>query len=106
MKELQKEVDAVMSNELRRASQKFGDYYASVHEAYGVIAEEFHEAKMEFERCEMRMTYLLCGLRHAEKRESDETWEHIAELATLGACELIQVAAVAVKAQRGFNNAD
>lgn len=101
MKELKKEVERAVEKELERISENRGERYASAQEAYGAIVEEADEAGEDFESISASMTSLRYGLRRGDNRND---WEAIKTAAVLGACELIQVAAVAVKARRGYGN--
>lgn len=43
-----KDINAAKDAELLRIKQNHGETYASIHEAYGVLAEEMHEAELEY----------------------------------------------------------
>lgn len=99
MDELIAEVTECVNKEYGRAGARFGLTNHSDHESYAVILEELQEAKQEighFERA-------LSDFWHFVKNDfvdSDKLIEcqEMERRALLGACELIQVAAMAKKA--------
>lgn len=83
--------------ETERAKAAYGDIYASPHEAFGVLMEEWDEAMDELKLAESRMARLSRALRNPGemlRKLLDDVQYH----AMLTACELIQVAAVCIKA--------
>ena len=94
------ELNEVVDNEFLRASKDHGTTFASYHEGYAVLLEEFEEAQAELCELERAVRRLWSAIknddmlplypyevkRHAVKRH-----------AVLAAAELVQVAAMAEK---------
>lgn len=106
MDKLIEEVKELIEKEYGRASVEHGPKHHSDHEAYAVILEELDEAKDEVRFCQSAL---------------DKFWQYVKddnnylpfrlngmklvyEKALLGAFELIQVAAMAHKAQITIND--
>lgn len=83
--------------ETSRAKAAFGDTYASPHEAWGVLMEEWDEAFEEVEQAGDRMRCIALDIRNPGDGLA-MTLDGIRYHAMLAACELIQVAAVCEKA--------
>ena len=96
MNVLTQEVKAIEANELKRALEEHG-FFASDHEAIAVLDEEILEAEAELEK----VKDLFQKLKKLVYEDCSITNSDIACLvrrrAILGACELIQVAAMAAK---------
>lgn len=92
-----------ISMELRLARRDNGPYFHSTHEGYGVLMEEVYEAKREIER----LTSLSDSMLDLVHRNNDYSLKKGAEAigvaATLAACELIQVAAMARKMRESID---
>ena len=54
------EVRGLVSKALDEARGKHGNFFASWHEAYGVLAEEVMEVQMELRVLEAAMDHLTC----------------------------------------------
>ena len=102
MSELRDAVSRVLDEEIARIKGCYGETYASIHEAYGVLSEELHEARREVKVLRAYVRDLLedLPLECAGDLRCDlnEAYWH----ALNGACELIQVAAVCHKALDGL----
>lgn len=97
LEKLIKEVERLIRKELAMANEKFPLFHSN-HEGVAVIEEECFEAWMEFERLEGNMTELkTCVFSDASREEAKIFTEQIYCDALMGACELIQVAAMAKK---------
>ena len=96
-----KDINAAKYAELRRIKQDHGETYASVHEAYGVLAEEMHEADLEYVCAKACFTDLIDSIHQGRKNMIDSDLEAIEGYAIKAACELVQVAAVCRKALNG-----
>ncbi len=106
MSELRDAVSRVLDEETARIKKHYGETCASIHEAYGVLAEELHEARQEVKGLRAYVRDLLedLPLEDAGDLRCDlgEAYWH----AFNGACELIQVAAVCRKAMDGLGGGD
>ena len=94
MKELQRDIECLVSEELIRANKK-NPLFHSDHEAYGVIDEEVREIIDETEL----IIYWLKRFRALTYRDSsrevkDDAITSIKEAAVRCACEAVQVAAM------------
>lgn len=98
MSELRDAVSRVLDEEISRIKARYGETYASIHEAYGVLSEELHEARQEVKGLRAYVKDLLSDLPFEDRDDLrcdlNEAYWH----ALNGACELIQVAAVCRKA--------
>jgi hypothetical protein len=99
MTELITEVRELIEREYGRAGAKFGLTNNSDHESYAIILEELQEARTdvdEFER-EMSMFWSMVKGDEADHYKYARL-RQMQSKALLGACEMIQVAAMAKKA--------
>jgi hypothetical protein len=106
MDELLKELAPVVESETQRASEQYGDRYASAHEAESVLREEVHELAQDAIFCSHDMEQITANL-HFKKylngdTESDTTIYNLKDWALNAAAEAVQVAAVCDKIARGF----
>lgn len=102
MKQLMNDVKGLALGEYERAANKWGKTHASPHEAYAVIFEEMQEMAVE---ADILNDALLCyweAVKHNQPNEQKEALNVAFLRAMLGACELIQVAAMAHKALQGY----
>lgn len=99
MTKLMFEVNDLIEREYGRAGAHFGLTNHSDHESYAIILEEIQEAKADIESFDMQM-----AMFWEQVKSNDDDHSKYACLirmqskALLGACELIQVAAMAKKA--------
>ena len=100
MKELKNAVRKLVAEEYLRASERYGGRFSSPHEAYAVILEEEEEARDEIAEMKLWMRKLWDAVKHNYGTRQDEILELIEEYALSGACECIQVAAMAQKARK------
>lgn len=102
MEKLIKQVSRVISEEYHRASATFGATNASDHESYAITLEELQEALENSHLCSVdleefwRLTKDKKGSDQDKLSSLDSLWTN----AMLAACEYIQVAAMAYKAER------
>lgn len=100
MQKLIEEITACVKQEYYRATKKYGERHASSHEAYAVILEEFEEAMEDIDAVKTVMN----SMWHSTK-ENESTIgiaKMIERSAIMAAAEMVQVAAMAVKAQNGY----
>ena len=99
MEKLIAEVTECVEREYGRAGAKFGLTNHSDHESYAVILEELQEAKVEVGTTEQRLMrfWNLVKWDDADRYKYAQLLQ-MQKNAILGACELIQVAAMAKKA--------
>lgn len=102
MNELYGEVESLRKNELERASAKFGQRHRSPHEAYGVIQEEADEVVQAANEALGYLMEFWDGVKLNDEKLQRESLEGLRLHAQLAACEMIQVAAMADKALRGY----
>ena len=102
MSALREAVGCLCDDELARIKELHGETYASIHEAYGVLAEELYEARHEVKALRGHVKDLLEDLPEEDVDDIccdlNEAWWR----AINAACELIQVAAVCKKARDGM----
>lgn len=99
MDKLITEVVECVEREYGRAGAKFGLTNHSDHESYAVLLEEFQEASVEMKTVERQLD-LFWGHTKCNNRDVDKfrLLTQMERNAIFGACELIQVAAMAKKA--------
>lgn len=99
MGKLINEVSECVEREYGRAGAKFGLTNHSDHESYAVLLEEFQEAKVDVDTFGSQLE-LFWELTKGD--DTDDRKYHLLKqmqnMAIFGACELIQVAAMAKKA--------
>lgn len=98
MKELLNEVQAAVSSEYERASDKFGKVNNSPHESYAVILEEFEEAIFEGECFKNRFQSFWAHIKENDPEATQKVLPLLKEFAEHAAAEWIQVAAMCYKA--------
>lgn len=102
MQELIQGVEALVGEEYGRAAAEHGAAAHSPHEGYALIKEETEEAQEEMEELKQRLDHLWCCVKNDEVQYGPHYLGYIRKAAVLGACELIQVAAMADKALAGY----
>lgn len=99
MTKLIEEVQELVEREYGRAGAKFGLTNHSDHESYAVLLEEFQEAKVEVGTVEKQLDMFWAQTKHNDSDHDKYRWlMQMQTNAIFGACELIQVAAMAKKA--------
>lgn len=100
MTKLVNEVEELVECEYGRAGAQHGLIHHSDHEAYAILLEELEEAKDEVRFCESALTRFWDQIKRNVKSEDSKlnSLNLVYNNAILGACELIQVAAMAKKA--------
>lgn len=107
MKKLKEAVKPLVESELLMASKDYGDRFHSAHEAYAVILEEYEEAKEELSNIEYALANFWGCVRFPDYSDDSEPNAHLSDLentAICAACECIQIAAMARKAQTEYGD--
>ena len=106
MDELLKELQPLVAHETARASNQYGDKYASAHEAESVLREEITELMQASAFCNNDMEHITTNLQLEHKLdgndESDTKVYELKAMALNAAAEAVQVAAVCEKIHGGF----
>lgn len=97
MKELMQSVNGLVEEERERAAKKHGATLHSSHEALGVLWEEIGEAEEELELIKKLFEVFKTAVRDDAYTHQLQTLDDVYTHAMRGACELIQVANVALK---------
>lgn len=97
MKELLNEVEQVVENELARANKQH-PLFNSLHQSYGILAEEIAEAKEAFEETERMFDRFFMCVRKDDYSSANDYLAYIKKNAIDCAAEMVQVAAMAQKA--------
>ena len=97
MKELLNEVEQAVENELARANKQH-PLFNSLHEEYGILAEEIAEAKEAFEETERMFDRFFMCMRKDDYSSANDYLTYIKKNAIDCAAEMVQVAAMAQKA--------
>jgi hypothetical protein len=93
MKSMSEEVTELIKQEKTRADKAWPQY-ASKHEAYGVLAEEWREARDEISKSKHCVLYMLRILNKKDPNIFDRSVKSTREYMIKAICELIQCAAV------------
>lgn len=101
MNELIAAVTTLVCEETQRAKENHGEKYASLHEGYGVLAEEVWEAGKELQMIEAYKQAVLSAI-HLDNDQIGAWLREVERAAINAACECIQVAAVARKMREGL----
>lgn len=95
----------VIKAEYDNAKKRWGDTYASLHEGYGVLAEEVFECRKEYKAIKNTQEALFrCIVEGFNKNEKQVAIEACFAHASLLALEACQVAAVCQKMLGGTKN--
>lgn len=97
MKELLNEVEQAVENELARANKQH-PLFNSLHQSYGILAEEIAEAKEAFEETEIMFDKFFMCMRKDDYSSVNDYLAYIKKNAIDCAAEMVQVAAMAQKA--------
>ena len=101
MQNLIKDVQYLISIEYQRASTKFGPLNHSEHESSAIISEEVEELRDEFiSLSEHGMKFWEFVKSNASDEDKTKALNSLHHDALLAACEAIQVAAMAYKAEQ------
>ncbi len=100
MKTIVTPVNLLADKEYERASEVYGDRFASLSEGFGVIAEEVQEAGEELDKIHAMLCQLLKAIRQSVGKSVVDLADCISDAAVNGAAELIQVAAMCKKITR------
>lgn len=95
------DISAAAERELERARQQHGSVYHSLHEGYGVMAEEVQEAGDEADLVDLELDKLLLAIRMDDRAKIVSRISTVRHNALLAACEYVQVAAVCAKMMEG-----
>ena len=102
MKQITEEVSALVKNEYQRAAKAHGGAANTPHEGYALIKEEEEEAGDQMSLVSQKVTSLWWAVKVDDLSLQAGYLEEIRAAAVSGACELIQVAAMADKAIEGL----
>lgn len=102
MKKLTEEVSTLVRNEYQRAAAAHGGAANTPHEGYALIKEEEEEAGDQMSLVSKKVTSLWWAVKADDLELQAGYLTEIRYAAILGACELIQVAAMADKAIEGL----
>lgn len=102
MKELTAKVIELVKDEYDQASTKFGLKHNSPHEAYAVIKEELEETQDEIAKVAQQLDQYWEAVKRNDNPNDNQYLEKILIAATDAAAEVIQVAAMALKALQGY----
>lgn len=97
MKELLNEVEQAVENELARANKQHS-LFNSLHQSYGILAEEIAEAKEAFEETERMFDRFFMCMRKDDYSSANDYLAYIKKNAIDCAAEMVQIAAMAQKA--------
>lgn len=102
MEQLRGAVTELITQEYTRAAAAHGGASSSPHEGYALIKEELEESQEQLDRASQFLGHLWHEVRADELQFMPHYLQEIREAAILGACELIQTAAMAEKALAGL----
>lgn len=102
MEELMRAVSDLVDKEYGWAAKTHGGAAASPHEGYALIKEEIEEADQEMERLKKKLAFLWLNVKNDADDMVQRNFEDMKSMAIAGACELIQVAAMADKGIEGI----
>lgn len=106
MEQLAEEVLALVGREYQRAAEKHGGAANTPHEGYALIKEEEEEAGDQMSTVSQKVTSLWWAVKADDLTLQAGYLDAIKNAAVLGACELVQVAAMADKAMQGLKKAE
>lgn len=98
------DIKAAAEQELKRAKMEHGAVFASLHEAYGVLAEELFEVGVEVKAVNGYADRIVELIHRDDGIGLVSALYTIKQRAILAACEMVQVAAVCEKAIRGISS--
>lgn len=106
MKQLTEEVSALVEKEYQRAASEHGGAANTPHEGYALIKEEEEEAGDQMSLVSQKVVSLWWAVKADDLAMQAGLLGEIRAAAILGACELVQVAAMAEKAIRGLRKTE
>lgn len=101
MEELMREVSVLVDKEYEWAARVHVGAASSPHEGYALIKEEVEEAAEDMERLKKKLDFLWANVKNDAEDMIPRNFEDMKSIAIAGACELIQVAAMADKGIEG-----
>lgn len=102
MEELMRSVSTLVDKEHEWSNKVHGPAFHSLHEGYAVIKEEVEEADEEMDRLKKKLGFLWENVKNDAEDVAQRNFEDMKSMAIAGACELIQVAAMADKGIEGI----
>lgn len=102
MEELMRAVSALVDKEYEWAAKAHGGAANTPHEGYALIKEEVEEAAEEMDRLKKKLDFLWQNVKNDAEDMIPRNFEDMKSMAIAGACELIQVAAMADKGIEGI----
>jgi hypothetical protein len=102
---MKEQIEKLVAEELERAMAKYGRF-ASKHESFGIMWEEYQEALEEWEFVSSRAEALGRLLQEKERRNFEGYLKGLRQAALACAAELIQVAAMCDKYGMGCGKDD
>lgn len=102
MEELVKAISALVGEEYQRAAAEHGGAANTPHEGYALTKEEVDEAVEQVGMVRQNITELWCAVKADNFPGQEQCLAGLRRAAILGACELIQVAAMTDKAMAGL----
>lgn len=97
MKKTEKGVGYLVEHEYEMAAEEWGEKFASLHEGAAVLREEIEEATDEGNCVDYSFSCLWDAVKSNDTARIREELRNIYTHAILGASEMIQVAAMAMK---------
>ena len=104
MKILKADVERLVKEEYDRASKQHGERFNSPHEAYAVMLEELEEAEHEYENARDFLKEIWYQTKKDDLMSCIVLAKDIQQFAENAAAEMIQLAAMAHKARKGYKN--
>jgi hypothetical protein len=102
MDKLLKEIAPVVAHETQRASEQYGDKYASAHEALRLLQVVSYELSQEAQETIQEFNSLNSFFQKHGYPDNGDNLKNLSIHALNAAAEAIQVAAVCEKIARGF----
>ena len=102
MDELIKEISRLTGEEYQRVAAEHGGAVNTPHEGYALIKEEEEEASDQVSTVTQKVRALWRSVKEDNLAAQRQYLDEIRTAAILGACELVQVAAMADKAVEGL----
>lgn len=97
-----KALESLAKKEYENASAEHGNKFNTPHEAYAVMKEEYEEAEKELNNIDVGLNKHFWKHTKDDNTFTNETVQEIYVDAILGAYELLQLAAMAYKTNKGY----